>query len=301
MTLPCALGPTGKVAIVSPANIISPSILYRCMARLADMGINAYTMPNVQGRHGTQSGTKAERIADITQALLDPSTQAILCSRGGYGCVDLLQALDNLPLADNPKWLIGYSDVTALHALMRKKGIVSIHSPMARHIAEQPLCDPHTRRLLQLLRHDFRPLEWAPHPLDRRGTATGTLTGGNLSVLAGLFSTPYDPVADGDILVIEDINEPIYKLERMLQTLRLRGTLGRLGGLITGRFAGTAASPDYPCAEAMVAALTAPYSYPVAMGAPIGHTPDNAPLALGMRVTLTVGNDCTKIQYKNLA
>ena len=136
-----------RVAIVSPAGIIKPQVVYNSLPVLADCGWVPYVGKNTFGRFGTFAGTDDERYADLEAALLDPDTRAIICSRGGYGAVHLLDRLDRLPLRDDPKWIVGYSDISALHALMTRHGIKSVHAPMTKHISENRGRDTDSRRL----------------------------------------------------------------------------------------------------------------------------------------------------------
>lgn len=225
--------------------------------------------------------------------------RAILCTRGGYGSVHLLDRLGRLPLRDNPKWIIGYSDITAIHALMLSKGIRSIHSPMCRHLATTSGRDDDSLRLFSILQGHHPTLTFGPSPLNHTGTASGLLVGGNLAVMSSLISTPFDmTVHPGAILFIEDIAEPIYKVERMLHTLRLNGTLSRIAALIVGQFTKYTPSPDHPSMEEMIAEFVAPYQFPVAFSAPIGHVGHNSPLLIGSTVTLTVSDEAVTLQTK---
>lgn len=277
-----------RVAILSPSSIIKPQTVYNAMPVLAEQGWTVYVGEHTFDRSGTYAGTDSARYTDLETALLDPDTRAIICSRGGYGAVHLLEKLDSLPLRDDPKWIVGYSDISALHALMTKHGIMSIHAPMCKHIAEHGGRDQDSRRLFSLLCGDTPDVTASSHPLNRPGSATGRLTGGNLAVIAGLIGSPFDVITPGSILFIEDIAEPIYKVERILYNLRLNGSLEKLGGLIVGRFTDYTPSRDDETMESMIARLVEPYGYPVAFGIPVGHVDHNIPMLCGSTVTLSV-------------
>ncbi|MDE6177849.1 MAG: LD-carboxypeptidase [Duncaniella sp.] len=288
MLSPRPLQPGDPVAILSPSSIIKPQVVYQAMPVIASQGWSVYVGEHTFDRFGTYAGTDDARYADLETALLDPDTRAIICSRGGYGAVHLMERLARLPLRDDPKWIVGYSDISALHALMNANGIRSIHAPMCKHLAEHRGRDRDSERIFALLRGENPPVAFASHPLNRRGRVTATLAGGNLAVIAGLFSTPWDPVRPGTILFIEDVSEPIYKIERMLYTLRLNGTLGSLAGLIVGRFTNYTPDRDNDSMEAMISRLVADYEYPVAFGVPIGHVDHNVPMLCGAEATLDV-------------
>ncbi|MDE5664421.1 MAG: LD-carboxypeptidase [Duncaniella sp.] len=282
-----------RIAIVSPAGIIKPQIVYNCLPVLADRGWVPYVGENTFNRQGTYAGSDDERYSDLETAFLDPDTRAIICARGGYGAVHLLDRLDRLPLRDDPKWVVGYSDISALHALMTRKGIKSLHAPMTKHIAQFLGEDDDSRLLFKKLEGATPDVEVEAHPLNRPGRAEGLLAGGNLAVIAGLVSTPFDVIRPGTILFIEDIAEPIYKVERILYTLRLSGALGALGGLIVGQFTDYAPDRNSPTMEAMISRMVEPFGFPVAFGFPIGHVDHNIPMTCSSKVVLEVSSDKT--------
>lgn len=295
---PQALPHGSRVAIVSPASIIDPAYVEGAVTTLRSWGYEPVVSPHALGSCGSYSGTVQERVADLASALTDPTVRAVLCSRGGYGTVHLLEAISRLPLRDDPKWIIGFSDISALHALMASRGIASIHGSMCKHLALQPGGHPATA-LRAILRGEYPSYDAPAHTLNRPGAATGRLVGGNMAVLGGLTGTPYDIFAPGTVLFIEDIAEPIYKVERLLYQLRLNGVLGSLAGIVVGRFTDYRPDRNYPDMYAMIADMTAPYGYPVAFDFPCGHTDDNMPLIESLDVTLTVGEGGTRLVYKN--
>lgn len=299
--IPAPLRPGDRIAIVSPAGITRPQNVYRALPYLEDNGWDPYVAPNAFKRFGTYSGTPDQRYADLEQAFLDPSTRAILCSRGGYGVVHLLERLSKLPLRRDPKWVIGYSDISALHGLMASKGIASIHSPMAKHIADNHGDDPDTKALFEILKGNGQKFNVEPHPFNQPGTVTGTLYGGNLAVLTGLIGTPYDILRPDTVLFIEDVSEPIYKIERMMYSLRLSGVLGKVKGLIVGRFTEYSADPDNENMEEMIRDCIAGVAdCPVAFHVPVGHVDHNIPLVEGASVTLSVAPDSVTIDQSTL-
>lgn len=296
---PRPLKPGDKIAIVSPASIIKPEVVYEAMQVLSDMGYEPYVGAATFDRWGTYAGTDNARYADLEHALLDPDTRAIICARGGYGVVHLLERLSKLPLRDDPKWIVGYSDISALHALMSQNGIQSIHAPMTKHIAKHKGEDEDSQRLFALLRGESPDVVVEPHELNRQGTVTGKLLGGNLAVIADLIATPYDVIQPGTILFIEDIAEPIYKVERIFYQLQLSGVLEKLGGLIVGQFTDYTPDHDNATMEEMIHRMVRRYDYPVAFGVPIGHVDHNIPMVCSSTVELSVGPDSTKIVTVN--
>lgn len=295
MIIPRSLGPGAKIAIVSPSSIIKPQNVYNALPVLRDRGWEPVVSPHAFDRHGSFAGTADNRYSDLADALTDPEVDAILCSRGGYGAVHLLERLARLPLEETPKWLIGFSDISALHALLTSRGIASIHAPMAKALADHGGDNADNRALLDFLAGEGLEYSLDPSPMNRPGDATGLLVGGNLSVISDLVGTPFDVIKPRRILFIEDVNEPIYKIERMLYQLRLSGVLADLAGLIVGKFSGCAPDADFASVNNIVADLTRDYSYPVAYDIPVGHVTHNIPLVCGAACSLSVGESSVEI------
>ncbi|MDE7389230.1 MAG: LD-carboxypeptidase [Muribaculaceae bacterium] len=288
MTTPAPLRPGDVVAILSPASAIDPALVAGAVDALRALGFEPRVMPHACGRAGSYSASAADRLADLRAALADPSVKAIMCSRGGYGAVHLLGQVEP---PRRPVWLIGFSDISALHALWYHSGIRSVHGSMARHLALFPPSDPANRAMLSLLTTGHQPgYEWdaTANAVNRPGCVRGTIVGGNLAVLGGLVGTPLSLLLPDTILVIEDIAEPIYKVERILHQLRLADVLPRLRGLVVGRFTDYRPDANHSSMEEMIADIIAPYGYPVAYGAPFGHFDGNLPFLQGADVTLTV-------------
>ncbi len=288
MIIPKSLTEGSTIAVVSPSSIIKPQNVYKALPVLNDQGWKTVTGEHAFDRKGTFAGTPEVRYSDFAAALRDPEVNAILCSRGGYGAVYILEQLNRLPLEKYPKWVIGYSDISAIHALLTERGIASIHAPMAKHIADYGADDPDTASLFAILRGEGVDYHFEPNPLNHDGEASGLLVGGNLSVIADLIGTPYDVIKPGRILFIEDVNEPLYKIDRMIWQLKLSGVLDELAGLIVGKFHGCAADNDFSSASKLIANLVKDVDYPVAFDIPIGHVRHNVPLICGMGATLTV-------------
>lgn len=303
MPLP-PLVPGDTVAILSPASAVKDEYIDGAVQAIAARGYRPLVMPHARGNRGSYSAAASDRVADMRQALADPDVKAIICSRGGYGCVDLLEAITPQEIAANSKWLAGFSDVSALHALWQAAGLPPVHASMARALTEGAADDHNNDRLWHIL-EGGDPSLWfdrtAPYPLpadqqrpqlpdNRPGRVRGRVVGGNMAVIMGLYGTPLFPAASGDILLIEDVGEEIYRVERMLHQLRLGGLLPRLGALLVGRFtAFRAPTADWPSMEAMIAQMVAPYSFPVAYDVPVGHIGNaNTPILLGAEASLEI-------------
>lgn len=275
-----------NIAIVSPAGIVRQEFIEKSVDVLMLQGWNARVGQSTLNKCGSYSGTVDQRLADIQQALQDSSVRAIVCSRGGYGCVHLLESLSKIDLTTDPKWLIGFSDVTALHALFQSQGVASIHASMTKHLAEYSGEDPDSQSLFSILRGELPSYQWQGHEYNRNGRATGRLLGGNLAILQSLINTPYDMICPDAILFIEDISEQIYEVERMLWQLKLSGKFGSLRGLIIGQFTNYESDANYRNMYEMIDNFLGDIDLPVAFNAPIGHVSHNIPLVVGSQATL---------------
>ncbi len=296
---PRSLNPGDKIAVLSPASKINPDYVSGAMEVLASCGWKPYLCPHTLGQSGSYSGSICDRLSDLESALLDPSTRAIMCSRGGYGVVHLLERLSRLPFTDDPKWIIGFSDISALHALLASKGIASLHASMTKHLAATGGRDADSSSLFGILRGEMPQYRFPAHRLNRQGKTRGRVIGGNLAVLAGLIGTPFDIFGkDDSILFIEDIAEPIYKVERILYQLRLSGVLQSLNGLIVGQFTEYCPDANYHDMETMIRDMVSDYNFPVAFNLPIGHVDHNVPVIENANATLDVSPDGVVLDFR---
>ena len=276
------------IAICSPASPVDPARVEGAKIELEKQGWKVKVMPHALGSYGNYAASGENRLEDMKNALTDKDVRAVLCSRGGYGVVHIMEALDDLNLRQDPKWIIGFSDISALHALAVKQGIASIHASMAEHIMKGA-DDPDNALLFKILRGE-RPVTFFPAcPVyDRPGMAEGRIVGGNVAVLADLIGTRFDVFKPGTILFLEDVGEPIYKIERILYQLRIAGVLDKLAGLIVGQFTRYNGDKSHASMEDMISEMVSPYTYPVAFDVPIGHVDHNIPIIENAYVTLKV-------------
>lgn len=286
-----------KIAIISPAGIVKAEFVDSAVETLRKFGFEPVVFPTVELKDGYYSGTKEERFMDLKSAFENPEIRAILCTRGGYGAVHLLDSLSALPIEKDPKWVIGYSDISALHALMSSKNIQSIHSSMARVLAKGEDNEENIK-LIEILQG--KPVEYVieSHPYNHTGEAKGMLLGGNLSVIQALINTPFDIIKPQTILFIEDVNEPIYKIERILYQLKLSGILENLKGLIIGQFTKYEPDENYETMEEMINDLLKDYpELPVAFNFPIGHISGNIPVIESSNVELNVTPEGVSLKF----
>lgn len=302
---PAPLKKGDKIALVSPASAVKEEYVLGAMQKIMERGYEPVLMPNALGHvSGSFAATKAERLIDLFEALQDPEIKAILCTRGGYGCCQLLNNISYGMVANNPKWLIGFSDVSALLAMWYRSDIASVHGPMAKHLATMPDNDPCSEALFRMLENGGR-FDYSidSHPANHPGQASGILRGGNLAVLNDLSATPYDILCskdkeDGVILFLEDIAEPIYKVNRMLWRLYNSGFLLNLKGLIFGQFTEYKPDLNFDSMEDMIQDFIERNMLPpipVVFDFPVGHTDLNYPLTEGAKVELLVDRDFVRI------
>lgn len=277
------------IRIISPSGAIDPAYIDRSAARLRSWGHEVSEGIHARGRWGRFAGTDEERLEDIQDAMQDPSVDAILCSRGGYG---LQRIIDRVPNITKP--VIGFSDITALHQLSTINGQLSIHAVMCKHIATLPEDSEPIVALRRVLEGKSVEYHIAPHPLNRYGEATAPVIGGNLSVLYGLQGTPYSLQqsaisSQAPILLIEDVGERHYHIDRMIRNLKMSGVLGHLGGLVVGQFSECEDDPGMNCTVyETIKEAVAEYDYPVLFNAPFGHVAHNLPIWLGKEAQLSV-------------
>lgn len=244
---------------------------------------------HARGAWGRFAGTDEERLADIIAALADPSVDAILCSRGGYG---LQRILDQIPPITKP--VIGFSDITVLHQLSAISSQQSVHAVMCKHIATLPEDSEPLVMLRKALNGETLSYSVAPHPLNRDGSAKAPVFGGNLSVLYGLQGTPYSLQqsaisSQAPILLIEDVGERHYHIDRMMRNLKMSGVLANLSGLIVGQFSDCEDDPAMNCTVyETIKEAVAEYDYPVLFNAPFGHVEHNLPIWFGKEAHLSV-------------
>lgn len=290
-TIPPALAPGARVALLAPAGPLSGQIdLDRAEGNVRALGWEPHTYPHALSSNGYLAGDDASRLADLNAAIRDPRIDGIWCLRGGYGSMRLLDAVDYDSLRRRPKAIIGFSDITALHFAVRARAdIVSYHGPTARGELT-----PFSRE--SLLRATSAPsasrdpfAEGAPLTWLQDGHAGGLLEGGNLALLCSLIGTPYAARVDGAMLVLEDVNEPLYRIDRMLRQLILAGIFERLAGLCFGAFTERGDDTDASARSLNVLFMEAAahVTGPVVSNMPVGHIPNQWTLPLGARAELS--------------
>ncbi|MBO4722654.1 MAG: LD-carboxypeptidase [Muribaculaceae bacterium] len=300
MIIPQFLKPGNKFAIISPSGTVLPERVDGAVRAIEKWGFVPVVGEHCKGEYLaygviTHSASPEHRLNDLQWALNDPQVRAILCSRGGYGAVHLLEHIDLDQLVRDPKWLIGFSDISALHAAWHRAGVVSIHSPMAKHLTLYDSDNETNRINYNILTGKGLPTyNEPPHPYNRNGIATATITGGNLAVIMSLLATPYNIIKPGNILFLEDVAEQVYQVQRLFYHLKLAGILPRLAGLVVGQFT-KHRGDDTSAMYDMIHDMVAPYDYPVAFNFPIGHVERNVPIVEGATATFEVSDTNVKL------
>ncbi len=305
--IPKAVGKEGKVALIGPATRIKPEIVAGLVRLYEEQpeampGSELIVYPSVLDENacGSYAASLAQRVADFTDAWSREDVELVICARGGYGCVHMLDYLDPVFIASHPKWLVGFSDVSALHALLFKSGVASIHGGMAKQLVldTDSGFGGYRRAFKELVEASCPSVEYRveANPYNIYGEGRGVLIGGNLAVLNGLAGTPFDLMAaalnQDAILFIEDVSEPIYAVERMLYRLHLQGVLGAVKGILIGEFTEWKPDRNHESLYDMIHERFEEWGVkcPVAFGFPVGHGDRNVPLVEGMVATLR--SDC---------
>lgn len=274
--MPRALQPGDAVALVAPARYASPELIEAAAAQVTAAGFRPVIPPGLEARQHQFGGSDLHRAQLLNDCFRDPAVRAVWALRGGYGSARLLPLLDSAAFQADPKWIIGFSDITALHAWADRLGIASLHAPMASTSTAQAGTPSLWPTLL--------------HPSPPSSPASPPVVGGNLSVLYSLLGTPYFPDLQGCVLLLEDLDEYLYHIDRMLVAFRLAGVWEKIAGLAVGDFTelrdNTRAfgqSVDNPFGHdvrQIIQNLTPP-GLPILWDLPVGHGTINQPVVLG--------------------
>ncbi|MDP2338389.1 MAG: LD-carboxypeptidase [Bacteroidota bacterium] len=301
MIIPPYLKPGDRIRIVAPAGKVQKDSVLPGIELLQDEGFEVMIGKHVFDKHFQYAGTDKQRAADLQEAINDSETRAIICARGGYGTLRIIEKIDFSPLLKNPKWLVGFSDVTVLHAVLNNLGLVSVHGSMPGFFLENKKPTKSFHSLMELLSTGKSQIAVNSNHLNRVGTCSGELVGGNLSLIYSLQGTPWQLETSGKILIIEDLSEYLYHLDRMMQNLRMAGQLKNLAGLVVGGFTDMKDndSPFGKSANEIILEAVQDYHFPVCFDFPVGHIPKNLALMFGSSYQLEVGESCRLIRKQS--
>lgn len=287
--MPSRLKAGDKVIIISSARKVLPEEVNAAVEVLKSWGLLVEFGDNLFAEFNQFAGSDLQRTNDLQKAIDDESVKAILFARGGYGTVRIVDAINFFTLTKNPKWFIGFSDITVLHAHLEKNfGIATLHSPMAFNF--QKTSEEVLEKIKSLLFEGSQQYKVAAHPMNRKGESEGLLIGGNLSIIYSLLGSVSDSDTDGKILFLEDLDEYLYHIDRMLQSLKRAGKLAKLAGLIIGGMNDMKDNlvPFGKSPEEIILDAVKEFDYPVCFGFPSGHLPVNFPLLLGDKIHFSV-------------
>jgi muramoyltetrapeptide carboxypeptidase len=288
MIIPQKLKVGDKIGLISTARKISLEELNPAILILESWGLKVVLGANLFSTDNQFSGTIQQRSDDLQSMIDNDTIKAILCARGGYGTVQIIDNIDFSKLKNNPKWIIGYSDITVLHSHLNNLGIASLHASMPINF------ETNTNESLTSLKNSLfgieKSIECKVHPFNRFGKIKAEIVGGNLSILYSLLGSDLDIDTDDKILFIEDLDEYLYHIDRMLMNLKRNGKFAKLKGLIVGGMSdmNDNDTPYGKTAEEIISEHTKGYDFPICFGFPTGHLEDNRTIRFGLTSVLEI-------------
>jgi muramoyltetrapeptide carboxypeptidase len=297
MNNPPALVKGDLIRIVAPAKAIDQKLLNAAKSIIEKAGFRVDFGLNANGSFNYFSGTIAQRTSDFQAALDDPQVKAVMCARGGYGCIHLVDRLNWAGLLENPKWIIGFSDVTVLHQHLTKMNCPSIHGTMPLNFQDNS--DRSLSLLFEALKGEPVNYKWKLSEYNKVGTAEGEVVGGNLAVLCSLIGTKEMPDYQNKILFLEDVGEHLYAIDRYFFQLAKAGILDQIRGLILGGFT-SLGDTNPPYGKSYEEIIRSHFDYrntPLAFNFPAGHQDDNCPLIFGNNARFSVKEDVVQLSF----
>ena len=290
ISTPYHLSQGDLVAIIPPAKFIDIIYINKAKKILESWGLNVILSDNINDSYYQFAGNDQDRYQAFQKLLDNPEVKCIFCARGGYGTTRIIDKISFNSFKKNPKWIIGYSDITVLLFHLYNMGFQGIHGPMPLNFSEQNAEESIQRLKKILLNGVLEPISFQGNPNNIEGRTSGELIGGNLSMIVNSIGTPSDFTTRNQILFIEEVDEYLYRIDRMLVQLKRAGKLQNLSGLILGHFSQIHDNevPFGLSIEQMILDLTSEYNYPVCFGAPFGHEMPNFPIPVGQIFDLQV-------------
>ena len=295
---PAYLSTGDTVALISPSYYTPMENVEATADLLRSWGLVPVIGPNV-GKvvDGKYAGTVQERASDILWAFNNPSIKAIICNRGGYGTIQLIDQIPLPALSASPKWFVGFSDISTLHGLLNRAGVMSVHGTMSSFLAHGGTDE--TSTLMRDLMLGQVPCYHLPsHAQNITGTANGVLVGGNLCTFTPNLGSQADATMGQDlILFLEEVEESMHNIDRQMRILQMHGVLDRCKGIVLGAFTDCGSEFTYENVEAMIRLIVEPYGIPMLCGFPAGHGEINLPLVMGAPVTIDVRTDGATLRF----
>ena len=298
MITPAYLKKGDTIAIVSTARKITEQEIQPALQLLEKWGLKTILGKTIDAEENQFAGSDDLRAADFQKMLDDPNIKAIWCARGGYGTIRIIDTIDFSAFNKNPKWIIGYSDVTVLHSHIHNFGIETLHAQMCLEIENKSEEARESIRKV-LFGEDYKIVFQQKNDQTKIETYSGELIGGNVSVLYSLIGSASEMKTDGKILFIEDLDEMLYHVDRMMMNLKRSGYLKNLKALIIGGMTEMKDNKVYfgKTAEEIIMDLVKEYNYPVITNFPAGHIKDNRALILGREVEINVQSSTINVQF----
>ncbi|MDD4150428.1 MAG: LD-carboxypeptidase [Bacteroidales bacterium] len=289
-----------KIIITSPAGRVNKESVDKCVSDLMNFGFSVEVTKHCTSNYYNYSATDEIRLEELQSALDNKEAAAIMCSRGGYGTGRILDKLDFYGMTNYPKWLIGFSDITHLHLKLNKLCIMSIHGAMTKSFSLSEDKES-VRSLINVLQGDKISYSYSTNNLNRVGETKAQLVGGNLSIIYGMQGTPYEIDTNNKILLIEDLNEYLYHLDRIMINLKLSGKLAGLRGLLVGGFTDMKdnQNPFGKNAYEIIHEHIADYDFPVCFNFPVGHISNNQSIIIGATYKFSVSSEKVILESGN--
>ena len=297
---PPFLSPGDTVALLSPSYYTPMENVYAAERVLRNWGFVPVIGPNVGKQYrGNYGGTPQERLSDLRWALEDPSVKAIICNRGGYGTIRFVDMIPPEMMGSHPKWLVGFSDITTLHEIENVSGVMSIHGTMGSFLAKSDGVDPSSQLMRDLLTGTLPYYVVPPHKENIKGKASGVLVGGNLCTFTPILGSSADALRGKDIILfIEEVEEDMSHIDRLVNMLVINGVFDRCKGVILGEFTDCKANLGFDSVEQMICSYLKRYGIPVCCGFPGGHGDVNLPLVMGSVVDMEVNGSGATLSFR---
>ena len=296
---PPFLKPGDLVAIISPSGVIEELKVVKAIPVLESWGLKVVTGRNIYKSDGPFAGSIAERLSDLQWAVDDKNIKAVFCSRGGYGLSQIIDKVSFETLENNPKWVIGFSDITVLHLWLHKVcGLMSVHGEMQLNFSNPEKTESTFDSLKKILFGKSYSYKWKGDT-EKAAKAAGIITGGNLSLIYSLIGTPAEPDTKGKILFIEEVGEYYYHLDRMITSLKLAGKLDDLAALLVGGLSKMEEGriPWGRSPESIISENVKEYDYPVYYNFPAGHIAENLAIIMGKEGVIDAENNSCTLNY----
>ena len=298
MISPPRLNQGDIIGIVSPAKKIDEALVLNGVEIIRKLGYRVKLGKHVLATDNYFAGTDLQRSSDFQTMLDDPEVKMILCSRGGYGSARIIDSLDFTKFIESPKWIAGYSDITVFHSHLYNLGFETLHSIMPLDFRDNGEISKPVVKLFEAASGESPEYQLRPYKLNKQGSAQGDIIGGNLSILCSILGSDSDFDFSDKILFIEEVGEDLYRIDRMMNTLKRFGKLQNLAGMIVGGLTGMSpGNPDFgKTAEEIILNNIEEFDFPVAFGFPAGHFAENYPIIIGRKIQIEVGGENVELR-----